>query len=456
MVIVVAESGERKSASSNDIWTPVLKYVARQNEIFRECKRGLKLAFDKLNRDIAKRTNAGNQSDGATPRELRELDELERRCRPPVHLSDDATTAALLRAMHSNHGCVSLFSTDAVKLMANFAGEMNQGRVDDSLALKGFSGDRIVLQRVTDDVCLSIEAPWVSLYACFTGATLRPLLDNTILRRDGFFPRLLPWMEGGLPARSRMENLDRARRIPQGVRDSWEQLLLPCLARYRDYWVQDVERRDNGWRRLKRDAEPHVVDMNDSAVVRRFAEHGDRFDLHGDRIDLHGDRIDAALRSFAVRREEYAQRLALLIHLAQHGERAHEFPLHEWTAWAGCAIDSACYRQWRGLFAEEADAQLAREGQCWRERVAKLGGGGAGPVGVRDLYSKYGLRPDELLEILGRHRQVFEIFKEPAGAQGGRPRTLVRIKPAALSNPSGGVVGMPPLPGGGGSHAAGV
>ncbi len=425
MTFIMAPSGDRKSASSEDIWSPIYEYTTHQNKLFRNRGRAIGMEFEQKNSAIKKRLAPDQKKDPPSPAELCELEELEIRSRRPEYLLDDSTTPALLRAMYYNNGCITVASTDAVKLMANIAGEMNQGRVDDSLYLKGFSGDYIAHNRVTDNLQITIADPWLSMYACFTDATLKNLLGNKMLQRDGFLPRFLPWFEGSRQARSRVENLDRPRRIPNEVRDPWREMLMSCMQQHRDFWLRDVPGRTDRWRGIIADAQPHVVDMNDRGVVRQFAEHGDRYDIHG-------DRVDETLKSYAVRREEYAQRIALLLHMAQYGVQSHKVRMNEWTAWAGCEIDSACYRQWRGLLAEQVERELKQEAETWRERVAQFAGGPGAGVSIRDLYTKYGKRQGEMLAILNRHPEVFEVFRGEAGVQGGRPSNLVRVKPAGL------------------------
>ena len=315
MVLVAADTGTGKSEAFRECIAPFAECHQVEKERWREeVLPEAKAEARILAREIKQRENDVKKTNANRHAIKNDIASMEARlataqsqAQPPYFYASDFTTAQLINLLCQMGGQLFAASPDAKNFVDMILGRYNEGGTDEEVYLKAFSLEPIDRHRITDG---SHETP----EACITGLwltqpdKLNRLLAQRSLAEGGLLPRLLMMQFSCPPLRVNLHEQGIATTARQAYRD----LIVELFNTYRIAATP-----------LIIDAEPTaqqaLVDYHNSIADRREGE------LH----DVTG---------FAARWGEYAWRLALVIHAAQHGEMAGLHPLSSEAAQAGIAL----------------------------------------------------------------------------------------------------------------------
>lgn len=308
------ESGTGKTTVFSPVLAPFDQWCKDQREINRAQQSSIIGQIKMLEREIqAHNSQIKEGADyGAIQRDVIEkqtkLDALKREALPPLYKLEDATLEAMAVQLGVNgvHGQEAVFSVsdDARQAISTFLGRYSKnGAVDDNLLVKGFSWSQHHQHRRSDGGSVELDAPCVGLLWCIQPDLRKKLFGTAELMNSGFLQRLI-FLEIDWPAQPYTDTGD----FDPTRRGSWDQLIAELLNTYRlipkPYEVS-----------ITAEAKRLLIEYHDSLVPRQ-----------NDPTDLKD------VRSFVARWAEWAWRVALVFHVAQHRQSAANNPISLETA----------------------------------------------------------------------------------------------------------------------------
>jgi hypothetical protein len=316
-LVASADSGTGKSESIRHAAQPLYAF---EKEIVDSWKAatlpGLQAEKDLLESEVnSLKKQVGKKDTGiereATQRELEEkkarLLALEGAMQSPILTIEDITTERLASLLEKRGECLASISSDAGKVIQNVLGRYTEGRTDENLLLKAYSGDPVRVDRVMRPPTM-LQRPCLSLLWLVQPDKVDTLLGERSLTDGGLIPRLLICHSNAQPTHITSDQQG----IPSATLQGWDALVRELLTAY------------------CHNSEPFTIDPTPAAMQLLIDHHNCVVDLRlGEMKDI---------TSFAARWTEQAWRLSVVLHAAQHGAQAHLHPLSAETARDAIAI----------------------------------------------------------------------------------------------------------------------
>ncbi len=306
-----AESGSGKSETYRHAAKPFFEFEAEFLKSWRTSTLPrLQAERDILEEEIAELKKMARKSESALQRdELKTklaqkkeaFDALKMQLHAPGFSVEDVTVEKLAVLLSQRGETLASLSADAGSIVNNLLGKNNKlQRTDESIYLKGFSGDFCRVDRVSAEPVL-LNSPCLSALWLTQPDKVDSLLAERSLSDGGLIPRMLP-------SHTRCE--------PQHIQDS-APIPAPVAAEYRALIRSLLES-------YRLATEPFTIHPS--------AEAKGALDYYFNRIvdrrnsDLHDVTI------YAARWGEQAWRIAVCLHAGKWGPHAHEQPLELDTA----------------------------------------------------------------------------------------------------------------------------
>jgi len=357
-----AESGSGKSETYRHAAKPFIEFETELVERWKaEIKPELLAESKILEAEIANLTKSAGNANGSTEREeiraelkekLAALDRVETKLRQPALSCEDVTGEKLAVLLAHNGEQLASLSADALAIVNILLGRYNKlDRTDEGIYLKAFTGDRCKVDRQTRESVL-VESPCLSALWLTQPDKLESLLAEQSLSDGGLIPRMLACHTNC----EAQEIVGAAPEIPSSVENDYTNLIRILMETYR---LAD---------------EPFTIEPTPEALEAMNAHHNAIVKRR--RTDLHDVNI------YAARWNEQAWRIAVCLHAAQHGTRAHERDLELDTARRAIELaDWFAARQLEILFASREKARR----KIWDEALFLLA---HKPQGIRasDVY----------------------------------------------------------------------
>ena len=310
---------------------------------------------------------------------------------PPRIIAEDATTEILGVLLQGNGEQLALMSADCGDVILNLLGKHQEGKEDESLYLRGYTGEECRVDRITRaPVCL--KSPRLTLCLVGTPDIMEKLYGNDRFMTGGFLARCLPIQSAANMARRG----GNRRAVSAETMAAWNSLL-------RELYGFRV----SGEKRIitcTPDAEQVFDDCHNAIVAK----------------DMAGE-LPLPLCPFASRVAEQAIRIAINLHALKHGANAPNVILDEQTARDAVRLAEWFFAQQELMLAASIDQ--ARESQADRLE-SKLRASG-GRMTMRDL-KRTGFNEAAVRRIIGANPFRFQIQTvKPEG--GGRESEIVRV-----------------------------
>jgi putative DNA primase/helicase len=413
--VILADSGERKSALIQRLLKPVLLKEAKLAEAMRgeivERDTVRKIAqrrAEKLQADAAKEDSAVRR--GEIVREITELaEQTPDELRPPRFFTGDVTPERL-QAMLVEHGGRMAVMSDEGGIFAVLAGLYSGGESVIDVALQAYSGSPVRVDRGSRTAV--IDRPALAFGLGMQPGLLQDMAPaaKRKFRASGAFARFF----FGLPA-SRIGKRDMSRRVT---------IQADLEARYRGEVLRllEIEPRTDV---AEGDDDEHVLLLSDQAreLWVDFAQK-----IEGDQAE--GGPLEA-MRDWCAKLPGGALRVAGLLHIAAHG--GAEDAISDETMQRAIGLCLRLIRHAQAVFdLIGADAATDDARVCWRwiERQAQ-------PEFMRsDLHRAHHSRFDKIdrliaaLETLKTRNLITGPHKGTAA--GGRPPIYYRVNPLAM------------------------
>jgi hypothetical protein len=306
-ILATAESGSGKSEAFRHAAKPLFDFEAEQVTTWKaEVKPELLAERKVVEAEIAKLIKSVGNVKGSTEREeIREelkekqaaLDIVEAKLRTPVLSCEDVTGEKLAVLLAHNGEQIASLSADAVAIVNILLGRYNKlDRTDEGIYLKAFSGVPCKVDRQSRESIL-VESPCLAALWLTQPDKLESLLAERSLSDGGLIPRILA-CHTHCEAREIVKDTPE---ISVTVENTYAALIRSLIETYR---LAD---------------EPFTIEPTSEALEAMNAHHNDI--VRRRRGDLRDVNI------YAARWNEQAWRIAVVLHAAQHGPRAHEHKL---------------------------------------------------------------------------------------------------------------------------------
>ena len=263
---------------------------------------------------------------------LAQLDELTKKLHQPRWSTEDVTIEALADLLDQNHEIIFSMSADGRKVADNLLGRMNPNkRVDDSLYLKGFTGDRCTVDR-KDKSPTILNHPCIGILWFIQPDILDDLLAEPSLMQGGFLPRALT-----CHTQTKRQKIGVAAIAPisETAQGDWHRLVTELHTTYHQPNIR------------------HIIQCSVEALQ--------RLNAHFDQTVDQGNGEFADIESCVARWTEQAWHLAVVLHGGLWGKDSHNHALALETAEAAIAIADWC-----------ADQQLQVLARALRESRKKI------------------------------------------------------------------------------------
>ncbi len=404
-----AESSSGKSIPFKRITKPFFQYESELREAFaKEVYPELKSEVDFLEAEKKGILNKATRGKGAM--EDREslvtiearLNELKHKLESPRLFCGDSTSPALIRLMARQHGTsLSSMSDDARTIMEMIEGKHNKGsNADDSFFIHAWTGSKYAFDRVTERENLVIDAPWLSAMWFVQPDKLTSLSENVETFSSGFFQRLLVCNSGATP----LKFSGRKDCFSVAVESAWEELVKMLLETYR----------------RREDCEALIVEPSPEAEERLRNYQNSCVDLQ---LSTYSD-----IPTIAGKWGENAWRIALNLHMAEHGVNAIETDLNYDTAERAIQIMNWFSKEALRLVAPAREEKENTRSERLRAILSrpKYDRGKGASQGT--LTNNHGFSRDELETLCERYENVFQKIDKDTTEKGGKPTFHVRLK----------------------------
>lgn len=392
--IITGKSGCGKSKSFATIQKPLYEIDGELAVGYSERLPGLKARKHSLEGEAKKLESAKGKPPFNDPvtrlTEIqKELAQLEIDMIPPRIIAEDATTEILGVLLQGNGEQLALMSADCGDVILNLLGKHQEGKEDESLYLRGYTGEECRVDRITRaPVCL--KSPRLTLCLVGTPDIMEKFYGNDRFMTGGFLARCLPIQSAANMSRrggsrravsaETMAAWNSLLRELYGFRVSGEKCIITCTP----------------------DAEQVFDDCHNAIVAK----------------DLAGE-LPLPLCPFASRVAEQAIRIAINLHALKHGANAPNVVLDVSTA-----RDAVRLAQW--FFAQQETmiaASVAKAEGDKAERLYRKIKQAGGTATMRDL-KRWGWNEFEVERLIAENLDRFhkETF-QPEG--GGRPSARV-------------------------------
>ena len=228
-VLGIAESGTGKSESLRILRRPFDAIYAEVTDVWERTVRSeaetqmknIQLQMDAI--DKRSRKNGYSEADAQEVAGLSaDKRQLERKLIPPRLLFEDATQEAMVDACASFDQSMMACSSDAGKAISNLHGRYAKpgaGLIrEDTLFLKGYSNEQIVVDRIKRSTL--IQEPCLTLLWLVQPCKVALLYGDESLRDGGLIPRMMPCLGPvGLPSKT-FQNP-----IRDDVLEGWQNLI---------------------------------------------------------------------------------------------------------------------------------------------------------------------------------------------------------------------------------------
>jgi hypothetical protein len=407
--LLAAPSGLGKSSIFQSCFEPLYRLQANRYRKFIEIDQPtlileqtkLKRDFEIYKQSIGKKNFIPGQED-KMKQIIARLAEIEFELHPPQVICEDITSEALAVALASNREQIFSLSADADKVFRNVEGRYVAGKeLDESLYVKGFSRDSLWQNRISRSN-IYLESPCMTVCWMTQPLRLDRLFANREFREGGLLPRFLIVARspdvGQIP--------DQIPPVNDKLQYAYHEMMTALLSNFWDApkeilipWSPEV------YERLR---------CYYNSLVER----------------MNGKDYDIA--SFLKRWQEYAWRIALVIHAGLHRAKAAQTPLALSTAEAAIEIVN-----WH---AEEQLRVLEpmREGflyESFRKLVTFLQTQISWEAAARDIQRKFHWTTAQLEKVLDTFSQYFSRRTKAPSKRGGRPAEMIQLLKAYASGP---------------------
>lgn len=186
-ILIIANSGERKSPIVRMMTRPIYKYEDRENQRRQELMEADQANLSSWKKQIDMMERDGKTDEAAKLRA--KCRELERNRAKPLRLiADDITAEALTSLLAENKGLMTIISTEG-GLFDTLAGRYSNNISIDTL-LKAYSGDRIRVDRKGRESEV-INDPALTMLLSAQDNVLEGLMGNEVFKSRGLTARIL-------------------------------------------------------------------------------------------------------------------------------------------------------------------------------------------------------------------------------------------------------------------------
>lgn len=361
-ILLEAETGTGKSGVCERAKTPIEDYESKLvNEHSAEMpKTNSRLAIiEKTLRGIGHNKDAAESDElleRITALETERL-QLEARRMPPILLTGDSTSERLIEIMSANGGATLSMSGEARSIVQVLTGFYNEGRMNESIYLSGFTVMEHVRQNRVGRGDGYIERPCLAIVWMLQSDAFAKLWDNKSLAEGGLLPRFL-----SCRTFAKLQYVDADRKVfPAGLAERYQARLNELLEAYRLHKGNPIVAK------ASTEARGVIADYTNRIIERRMS----------------GD-LSKRAGGFAARWGEISWKLALVLHAVEHGAKAHAIEVTPHTARCAVAVVSWFALQQLDLIgerekADEDDKQVKvltlakRSGRTNARLVAKAG-----------------------------------------------------------------------------------
>ncbi|MDF1862588.1 MAG: DUF3987 domain-containing protein [Verrucomicrobiales bacterium] len=383
-IVVSASSGIGKSDLGKVIFAPLYDIAFKRRQRFQAIERpqiltALRQIEVKLKRLDANAGASNSEIEGL----IREQCELESKLREPKTLVEDCTQEALESALECGDGSLGLLSTDARAIMRNLMGRYRKGATEEDVFLKGWSGDSIMVERITRAPLL-VKDPCISMCLTVQPDLFQRVVSTQGFLESGFLARVMPVVVDSAPG-----FLGATRPLDTGAKDAYEGTIRSILEAYKF--------REN----------PVCVSLSDDARQRL-----DAFRVEALCAGNKSPEIAVCARRWA----EMAVRVTLCLHLAHYAGKADQYRVDSYFAAKAIEVVRWFAVQQREVF--EGVIEKERQEKLLRLLDLVLG---SEDVTVRTAAKRLGCKS---LEIRRFVEATPELAIEKVGT-GGRPSELI-------------------------------
>ncbi|MBT6805200.1 MAG: DUF3987 domain-containing protein [Verrucomicrobia bacterium] len=320
-----------------------------------------------------------------------ELLQLEIDIKQPCYSSEDATSEVIAIRMQNSSESLALLSADSGSVINNIFGRYNKnGRTDESIYLKAWSGDSCKVDRVQRPPII-LEQPRMSALFLVQPDKVDSLLSEKSFTEGGLIPRFLVCHTNAKPSPIPEEEYA----IEHQTKHRYCEAIQALLRAFHDRTQPATVTPSKEAKKCLREYHNHIAE--------RMAD--------GDLKDI---------TPFAARWAEQAWRIALCIHSGEHLDHAEDVEISQETAVK--AIQLAEWFSHHQLMVLRSIRRQWVEDRCGKLFNLVQSNGGA--VSFRNLENSHGFNRSEIDQITNQFPNRFEAKKE---ATGGRPSEILRI-----------------------------
>jgi hypothetical protein len=324
---------------------------------------------------------------------MAEISQIDDELIEPAMLTEDCTQEAMALLMQHNREQLFAFSTDAGKAVNNLEGLYNRLKTpEDNFLIHAFSGDSFTVGRIGRPA-INLENPCLTLFWLLQPIRFNRIFANDELREAGFLARALVCDTRLEPA----EKNGKQSAIPVEVQNKYDRLIRSLIAAY---W----ENKNQSEIGVPADGEKLFRDYQNELVPLRKGLHKD-------------------LSSFLARWPEQARRIAIGLHAALHGDRAHMNPLAVQTIENAIRIVRWFADEQIRMFEAGRQDRLLNDMRALRLLLVSRYPQG---VTLRTLRKNHA-KDEQFIELIVKEFPAIFELKDYQAKAGGRPTKLLSL-----------------------------
>jgi hypothetical protein len=223
--VIVADSGERKSALIALMTQPIIDFEREQEKRMLPIVRKSRLVQKGLERDVEKLQLSERKAKdkGALDEAIDKFLQFKVEALPRF-LVNDATPESMVSIMQENNGCLAILSSEGSEVFDIAAGRYSKSGVNISLLLKGHSGDLVRVDRKGRDPEY-IEKPCLAMLLAIQHGVLEEAAAKREFVQRGLMQRFLFCLPESKVGRRNV----RPGAIPEECKAQYEKLLYKLL-----------------------------------------------------------------------------------------------------------------------------------------------------------------------------------------------------------------------------------
>jgi uncharacterized protein DUF3987 len=407
--LLAAPSGLGKSSIFRSCFEPLYALQASRYRKFCELDQPalileqtkLKADFEIYKKNLGKKGFIPGQED-KIKLIIARLAEIEFELHSPQIICEDITGEALAVALAANREQIFSLSADADKVFCNVEGRYVPGKeLDESVYVKGFSRDSLWQNRISRPN-IYLENPCLTICWMTQALRLDRLFANREFREGGLLPRFL------IVARNPpiAEIPDQIPPLNHKLQMAYQQMIMNLL--------------NNFW-----DSPSEILLPESLEVYERLRSYYNSLVPR-----MNGQDCDIA--SFIKRWQEYAWRLSLVLHAAQHQVKAPQIPLALPTAEAAIQIVNWHAQEQLRILEPKRESFLFGS---FRKLAAFLQRQTHWQATTRQIKRNFGWTTAQLDKVLAGFSQYFSRRTQPPSKRGGRPSEIIQLLKTHLSRP---------------------